>query len=281
MNFFAFSLVSAEGVDFHNSFMEELSWLSNQGFTVVEHHLVNPENILERVQYFADHVSTNPFPSDGLVITYEDVAYGRSLGRTAKFPRNAYAFKWQDELATTHLRKVEWSASRTGLINPVAIFDSVELEGITVSRASVHNVSIVEELELGVGDEIEVYKANMIIPQIAENKTKSGTIEVPSKCPVCGEPTEIKNELGVKTLHCVNPNCPAKNIKKFTLFVTRNALNIEGLSEATLEKFVDMGFIREFADIYHLSDHREAITSMEGFGEKSFNNLILPKPKSR
>ncbi|MCR5215558.1 MAG: NAD-dependent DNA ligase LigA [Lachnospiraceae bacterium] len=274
VNFFAFSLVSAEGVDFHNSFMEELSWLSNQGFTVVEHHLVNPENILERVQYFADHVSTNPFPSDGLVITYEDVAYGRSLGRTAKFPRNAYAFKWQDELATTHLRKVEWSASRTGLINPVAIFDSVELEGTTVSRASVHNVSIVEELELGIGDEITVYKANMIIPQIAENRTRSGNLEIPSICPVCGGKTQIHESNGVKTLYCTNPSCQAKHVKAFTLFVSRDAMNIDGISEATMEKFIQKGWIHEPADIYHLSRYRNEIVTMEGFGEKSYQNMM-------
>ena len=235
----------------------------------------------ENVEYFAKAIQTYDYPSDGLVLVFDDIEYGLSLGTTAKFPRNGIAFKWQDEIASTKLKYIEWSASRTGLINPVAVFDPVELEGTTVSRASVHNVSIVEELELGVGDEIEVYKANMIIPQIAENKTKSGTIEIPDVCPVCGEKTEIKNELGVKTLHCVNPNCPAKNIKKFTLFVTRNALNIEGLSEETLEKFVDAGFIHEFADIYHLDKYKEEIVTMEGFGEKSYDNIIASVEASR
>lgn len=280
VRFIAFALIESDD-DFTNSVNEQLNWLDEQGFETVERKMSNASNMQENVNYFAEAIKTYDYPSDGLVLVFDDIEYGLSLGTTAKFPRNGIAFKWQDEIASTKLKYIEWSASRTGLINPVAVFDPVELEGTTVSRASVHNVSIVEELELGMGDEIEVYKANMIIPQIAENKTKSGTIEIPEVCPVCGEKTEIKNELGVKTLHCVNPNCPAKNIKKFTLFVTRNALNIEGLSEETLEKFVDAGFIHEFADIYHLDKYKDEIVTMEGFGEKSYDNIIASVEASR
>lgn len=279
VRFIAFALIESD--EDINSLDGQLSWLDEQGFETVERKVVNASNMQDAVDYFAEKIKTYDYPSDGLVLIYDDIAYGLSLGTTAKFPRNGIAFKWQDEIASTKLKYIEWSASRTGLINPVAVFDPVELEGTTVSRASVHNVSIVEELELGVGDEIEVYKANMIIPQIAENKTKSGTIEIPDVCPVCGEKTEIKNELGVKTLHCVNPKCPAKNIKKFTLFVTRNALNIEGLSEETMEKFVDAGFIHEFADIYHLDKYKDEIVTMEGFGEKSYDNIIASVEASR
>lgn len=280
VRFIAFALIESDD-DLGNSVNGQLNWLDEQGFETVERKMSNASNMQENVEYFAKAIQTYDYPSDGLVLVFDDIEYGLSLGTTAKFPRNGIAFKWQDEIASTKLKYIEWSASRTGLINPVAVFDPVELEGTTVSRASVHNVSIVEELELGVGDEIEVYKANMIIPQIAENKTKSGTIEIPDVCPVCGEKTEIKNELGVKTLHCVNPNCPAKNIKKFTLFVTRNALNIEGLSEETMEKFVDAGFIHEFADIYHLDKYKDEIVTMEGFGEKSYDNIIASVEASR
>ena len=280
VRFIAFALIESDD-DLGNSVNGQLNWLDEQGFETVERKMSNASNMQENVDYFAKAIQTYDYPSDGLVLVFDDIEYGLSLGTTAKFPRNGIAFKWQDEIASTKLKYIEWSASRTGLINPVAVFDPVELEGTTVSRASVHNVSIVEELELGEGDEIEVYKANMIIPQIAENKTKSGTIEIPEVCPVCGEKTEIKNELGVKTLHCVNPNCPAKNIKKFTLFVTRNALNIEGLSEETLEKFVDAGFIHEFADIYHLDKYKDEIVTMEGFGEKSYDNIIASVEASR
>ena len=279
VRFIAFALIESD--EDINSLTGQLDWLDGQGFETVERKVVNANNMQECVDYFAEKIKVYDYPSDGLVLIFDDIAYGLSLGSTAKFPRNGIAFKWQDEIADTKLQYIEWSASRTGLINPVAVFDPVELEGTTVSRASVHNVSIVEELELGIGDTISVFKANMIIPQIAENKTKSGSIEIPDICPVCGEKTEIKNELGVKTLHCVNPNCPAKNIKKFTLFVTRNALNIEGLSEETLEKFVDAGFIHEFADIYHLDKYKDEIVNMEGFGEKSYDNIIQSVENSR
>ena len=273
VRFYAFSLVKAEDVDFKNSREEQFKFLEKQGFEVVERKMVNPENILETIDYFAEKIQTYDIPSDGLVLTFEDIAYGESLGRTAKFPRNAIAFKWVDEIRETTLKEVEWSASRTGLINPVAIFEPVELEGTTVSRASVHNISIVEELGLGIGDRITVYKANMIIPQIAENLTRSGNLMIPGTCPVCGGKTEIRNVNETKTLYCMNPECAAKKIKAFTLFVSRDALNMDGLSEATLEKFISMGFIHEFADLFHLSDYKEQIVEMEGFGEKSYQNL--------
>ena len=281
VHFFAFSLVRAEGVDFENSHEKEFLWLQGQGFETVEYRVVTAENLEEAVRWFSERIEENEYPSDGLVALYDDIAYGRSLGQTAKFPRDSMAFKWQDEIRETVLKEIEWSPSRTGLINPVAIFEPVELEGTTVSRASVHNISIMRGLELGVGDTIEVYKANMIIPQIADNKTRSGVRDIPKVCPVCGGATEIRKINDVESLYSTNPDCQAKKIKSFTLFVSRDALNIEGLSEATLEKFIARGFIHEFADIFRLSRFREEIVELEGFGEKSYENLISSVEKAR
>ena len=273
VNFYAFSLVKAEEAESGTTRMEQFAFLKEQGFDVVEHRLVDPDTILDEVTYFEDRIQTYDIPSDGLVLTYNDIAYGQSLGRTAKFPRDSIAFKWADELCETTLREMEWSASRTGLINPVAIFEPVELEGTTVSRASVHNISIVRGLKLGIGDRITVYKANMIIPQIAENLTQSDTLEIPAKCPVCGQPTQIRQVNDVQSLYCNNPDCDAKKIKAFTLFVSRDALNVDGLSESTLEKFLAKGFLHEFADLFKLSRYEQEITQMDGFGEKSYANL--------
>lgn len=271
---YAFTLVEAEGVDFENSQKNKMEFMRKQGFQVVEYKLVTRENIAETVEWFSDKVKTNDFPSDGLVLLYADIEYGDSLGSTAKFPRNAIAFKWADEVAKTRLLEMEWSASRTGLINPVAIFEPVELEGTTVSRASVHNISIVRELKLGIGDEIEVYKANMIIPQIAKNLTESDSLEIPDKCPVCGEKTVIHKENDVEVLFCENPDCLAKKIKSISLFVSRDAMNIDGMSEATIEKFIARGFLHELADLFKLERYKDEIISMEGFGEKSYEKLI-------
>ena len=281
VRFYAFTLVQADGVDFHNSREKQMDWLREQGFEVVEHVMVTRDQVEDAVAEFSRKIVDNDFPSDGLVLVYDDIAYGRSLGRTAKFPRDSYAFKWADEQVRTKLLEIEWSPSRTGLINPVAIFEPVELEGTTVSRASVHNISIMEELELGIGDEIEVYKANMIIPQIAENLTRSGVRDIPEVCPVCGGKTEIRQVSNAKALYCTNPECEAKHIKSFSLFVSRDALNIEGLSESTLEKFIDRGYVKEFADLFHLDRYEEEIKEMEGFGEKSFNNLKASVEKAR
>ena len=276
-----FSLVRAEGADFNNSHREEFEWLKVQGFDVVEYMEVTKDTLDQAMEYFKKAVVSNPFPSDGLVALYDDIAYGESLGTTAKYPRNSFAFKWADEQRSTHLKYIEWSPSRTGLINPVAVFEPVELEGTTVSRASVHNVSILEELKLGEGDEILVYKANMIIPQIAENLTQSGTCVPPESCPVCGGETRITEANGVKTLYCTNPDCPAKSVKSFALFVSRDAVNVEGISEAVLEKFIGAGIISTYADIFRLRDHKDTITSMEGFGEKSFEKLTAAAEKAR
>ncbi len=281
VKFFAFSLVSGEGETFQNSREQQLIWLQQQGFEVVEYVVTNQEKIAEDVAAFASKIEENPYPSDGLVLVYDDIAYGQSLGTTAKFPRDSFAFKWEDEVKETTLLEIEWSASRTGLINPVAIFEPVELEGTTVSRASVHNISIVEELELGIGDRIKVYKANMIIPQIAENVTKSGNLMIPKSCPVCGGDTEVRQDGNAKVLMCINPECEAKKIKSLALFVSRNALNIEGLSEATLEKFVAQGYIKSLVDIFHLHRYEEEIKSLEGFGEKSYVNLQQSIEKAR
>lgn len=281
VNFFAFALVSADNVDFKNSRAYQFEWLKKQGFEVVKYKMVDRDNIIDTIAWFEKTIVNNDFPSDGLVIIYDDIAYGESLGRTAKFPRNAMAFKWTDETADTVLRQIEWSASRTGLINPVAIFDPVELEGTKVSRASVHNISIMEGLKLGIGDNIRVFKANMIIPQIAANLTESGNISVPDVCPVCGQPARISEVNDVKTLYCDNPECQAKHVKSFALLVSRDALNIDGLSEATLEKFIQKGFIKDKTDIFHLDKFKDEIVAMEGFGEKSYANLIEAVEKAK
>lgn len=281
VKFFAFSLVKAEDVDFQNSRIRQLDWLREQGFEVVEGYEVTADTIEEKVSYFANKIAENDFPSDGLVLVYDDIAYGQSLGMTSKFPRDSFAFKWADEIRETKLLEIEWSASRTGLLNPVAIFEPVELEGTTVSRASVHNISIMEELELGIGDKIEVYKANMIIPQIASNLTRSGVKDIPDECPVCHGKTEIRKVSDTKALYCTNEDCGAKHLKSFALFVSRDALNVEGLSEATLEKFIAKGFINAYSDIFHLDRYAEEIQSMEGFGEKSYVNLQKSVEKAR
>lgn len=281
VNFIAFALISAENVDFKNSIEQQYLWLEQQGFEVVERKEVTSSNMEETVKYFAEKIKEYDYPSDGLVLMYDDIEYGLSLGRTAKFPRNGIAFKWEDEQAETTLEYIEWSPSRTGLINPVAVFKPVELEGTTVTRASVHNISIMEELKLGDGDTIKVYKANMIIPQISENVTKSGKCVIPEICPACGERTEIKNDNGVKTLYCPNKQCPAKHVKLYSLFVSRNAMNIDGLSEETLEKFIDAGYIHEFADIFNLSRYQKEIVETPGFGQKSYDNLIDSLNKAR
>ena len=265
----------------HNSRAYQMQWLKSQGFEVVEYRMVTGETLDEAMDYFSHAIENNDFPSDGLVALYDDIAYGDSLGSTAKFPRNAFAFKWADEIRETILREIEWSPSRTGLINPIAVFDPVELEGTTVSRASVHNVSIVKELQLGIGDTIQVYKANMIIPQIAENLTRSGKLEIPHICPVCGQEARIIQENEVESLYCMNPDCVAKKIKAFTLFVSRDAMNIDGLSEATLEKFIAKGFIHDFGDIFEIAKYRDEIVEMDGFGEKSFDNLMVSIEKAK
>ena len=281
VNFVVFALINADDVDFDNSIEQQYKWMESQGFQVVEYRVVTRNSMEDAVKYFAGKIQTYDYPSDGLVLMFDDIEYGLSLGTTAKFPRNGIAFKWEDEQAETTLKYIEWSPSRTGLINPVAVFEPVELEGTTVSRASVHNISIMEELELGSGDRIKVYKANMIIPQISENLTKSGIDDLPKECPVCGHATEVKAENGIKTLYCPNSQCPAKHVKLFTLFVSRNGMNIDGLSEETLEKFIDAGYIKEFADIFHLDRHYEEIVATPGFGQKSYDNLMDSVEKAR
>ena len=285
VRFYAFSMVDPEDNEltqsFENSFEKRFEYLKSLGFEVVEYKRVTADTLPEAVKEFSSKIPSNEFPTDGLVLSYDDIAYGRSLGTTAKFPRNAIAFKWADEEAETVLREIEWSPSRTGLINPVAIFDTVDLEGTDVSRASLHNITYVKDMKLGIGDRIKVYKANMIIPQISENLTKSDNIKLPEECPACGGEVVIKNENGTETLHCINSKCPAKNIKLFTLFVSRNAMNIDGMSEATMETFIDHGFLRGLSDIYHLKDYKEKIVALEGFGEKSYNKLVSAIEDSR
>lgn len=281
VHFFAFSLVEAEGVDFKNSIEQQLLFLKQQGFEVVEYQRVTKDTIEEVVLWFSEHIAQNDFPSDGLVLIYDDISYGKNLGRTAKFPRDSIAFKWADELAKTTLTEIEWSPSRTGLINPVAIFEPVELEGTTVSRASLHNISIVENLKLGIGDCITVYKANMIIPQVAENLTKSGKIAIPEHCPACGGKTKIQDVNGVRSLYCTNEFCSAKKIKLFSHFVSRDAMNIDGLSEMTLNKFIEQGFLKELYDLFSLEQYKEQILELEGFGQRSYDKLIESIQKAR
>lgn len=281
VNFCAYELLHAEEVDFSNSRSRQLAFLQEQGFEVVEHEMVSAQTVATAVGYFAEKIVDYDIPSDGLVLTYDNIAYGLSLGRTAKFPRHSLAFKWQDEEAETTLREIEWSASRTGLINPVAIFDPVELEGTTVTRASVHNVSIMESLKLGLGDRIRVYKANMIIPQISENLTGSGTCQPPEQCPVCGGKTEVHQENDVRSLYCTNPDCMAKKMKSLSLFVSRDGMNMEGLSESTIEKLMERGFLHRMADFFHLKEHKAEIAEMEGFGEKSSEKLCEAIEKAR
>ena len=281
VNFFAFSLVSIGEETMFTTRKQQFDFLAEQGFTVVEHKLVYGDDLEDAVSWFSKEVGQNDFPSDGLVLSYNDIAYGKSLGRTSKFPKDSLAFKWADEIAETTLREIEWSASRTGLINPVAIFNPVELEGTTVSRASVHNISIMEQLALGIGDRIQVYKANMIIPQIAENLTRSGKLQIPDKCPVCEGITKIKQELSVKSLYCTNPSCPAKQIKSYALFVSRDAMNMDGLSEATIEKLIEIGALSQLTDFFHLDRYKEKIIALEGFGEKSYQNMINAIEKAR
>lgn len=281
VHFFAFSLVEAEGIEFKNSIEQQFLFLKQQGFEVVEYQRVTKDTIEEVVQWFSEHIAQNDFPSDGLVLIYDDISYGKSLGRTAKFPRDSIAFKWADELANTTLTEIEWSPSRTGLINPVAIFEPVELEGTTVSRASLHNISIVENLKLGIGDCITVYKANMIIPQVAENLTKSGKIEIPEHCPACGGKTRIQDVNGVRSLYCTNEFCSAKKIKLFSHFVSRDAMNIDGLSEMTLNKFIEQGFLKELYDLFSLEQYKEQILELEGFGQRSYDKLIESIQKAR
>lgn len=281
VRFYAFSLVKAEGVDFENAREKQYDFLKQQGFDVVAFRKVNADTILDAISSFEKNIENFDIPSDGLVLTYDDIAYGRSLGRTAKFPRDSIAFKWADEIRETSLLEIEWSPSRTGLINPVAIFEPVELEGTTVSRASVHNVSILRSLKLGIGDRITVYKANMIIPQIAQNLTQSDNVVIPDICPVCGGKTELRAINDAQSLYCTNADCDAKKIKAFSLFASRDAFNMDGLSEATLEKLLAKGFIHEYSDIFHLDRYEAEIKEMEGFGEKSYQNLITSIEQAR
>ena len=281
VRFYAFTLSEADGVDYEGLRSNQMKWMAEQGFDVVEYVKVDNKSIFEAIDNYAERVHSFEIPSDGLVLTLEDLEYAATLGTTAKFPRDSLAFKWADQQAETILREIEWSPSRTGLLNPIAIFDPVELEGTTVKRASVHNLNIMETLKLGIGDTITVYKANMIIPQIGDNLTKSGNIELPSHCPVCDGATEIKLMTGTKVLTCTNPNCLAKQVKRFSLFVSRDALNIEGLSEQTLLKFIGLGYIKSFADIFRLENHRDGIVELDGFGKKSYDKLSSSIEKAR
>jgi len=279
--FIAFSLVSSVDRDFNDSKAAKMKWLEELGFQIVESKIVDSQNVEDAVLDFEKNIASNKFTSDGLVLTYDSINFSNSLGATAKFPRDSIAFKWKDETAETVLKDIIWNTSRTGLINPIAVFEPVELEGTTVNKASLHNLSIVENLRLGIGDRITVYKANMIIPQVAENITKSNTFSVPDKCAVCGGETEIVKMRDGRALKCTNPNCEAQTVLEIVHYSSRDALNIEGFSEATIEKFVQKGFIKNYTDIYSLQNFKEEIVKMEGFGEKSFAKIITAVEKSK
>ena len=277
--FYAFTLVRAEGKEFEKK-SGQLKFLEDLGFDVVEHYIVRAEDIKDKIKMFSEKIEKNDFASDGLVLTFDSIAYSSSLGTTSKFPKDSIAFKWSDELAETTLLDIIWNTSRTGRINPIAVFEPVDIEGSTVNRASVHNVSVLEGLKLGKGDKIKVYKANMIIPQIAENMTCSATAKIPEVCPVCQGETEIRMLKEGKELYCINPTCSAQRIKALVHYVSRDAMNIEGLSEETIKKFADAGILDNYTDIYSIKDHPE-IMDMEGFGQKSFDNLVAAVEKSR
>lgn len=279
VNFYAFTLTLSEGFE-TGSRREKMEWLKSQGFDVVHYEMVGADNLFDVIDGYEKAIASFDIPSDGLVLTLEDAKYAGTLGETAKYPKDSIAFKWRDQQAETVLREIEWSPSRTGLLNPVAVFDPVELEGTTVTRASVHNINIMEELKLGIGDSIRVFKANMIIPQISDNLTKSGNLEIPGSCPVCGGEARIRDEDGTRTLHCINPSCMAKQVKKFEHFVSRDALNIEGLSESGLLKLIGVGALSEYADLFKLARYRENIVELEGFGGKSFDNLVASAEKA-
>lgn len=273
VSFYAFTLTLSEGLEMPSR-RQKMEWMKSQGFDIVDYVMVDADSLNDAINGYEKAITDFDIPSDGLVLTLEDAEYASTLGATAKFPKDSIAFKWRDQQAETVLREIEWSPSRTGLLNPVAIFDPVELEGTTVSRASVHNINIMEDLKLGIGDTVVVYKANMIIPQLSGNLTQSDNIQIPDTCPVCGGPTLVKDLEGTKTLYCTNPDCIAKHVKKFSHFVSRDALNIEGLSESGLLKLIGIGAVRTFADLFRLGSHREAIIEMEGFGKKSYDNLV-------
>lgn len=290
IRWFAFELVSADGKS-PNSVEQSFEWLKRQGFQTVEYMVINQSNFLSVMSYFSSKVSKIDIPSDGLVFTYDDVAYGKSLGRTSKFPRHSMAFKWQDDEAESRLINIEWQVGKTGIITPVAIFEPVDIEGSTVSKASLHNLSILMET-LGrpyKGEKIRVFKANMIIPQIScgeklqPNQINAIRISIPDQCPCCGGETEVQIDpkSGVQTLWCSNIDCPAKGSRLFKHFVSRDAMNIDGISDATLNRFIEEGLISTFADIYRLSDHMEKIVNMDGFGYKSYENMINSINKSR
>ena len=280
--FFAFTLVSAEGKTLSDSKSENMDWLAEMGFDVVERVRVTGETVAAEVESFRSKIEENDIASDGLVLTFDSISYSESLGRTSKFPKDSIAFKWADEMAETVLRNIEWNTSRTGLMNPVAIFDPVELEGSTVSRASVHNVSILKELKLSIGDTIKVYKATMIIPQIAENLTGTvSTAEIPAHCFVCGEETEVRKLRDGEALYCTNPSCAAQRIQALSHFVSRDAMNMEGLSEETLKKFLERKFVENYPDLFRLEEHEAEICEMEGFGVKSYQNLIASVEKAK
>lgn len=280
VNCIIFALIEASS-ELSNYKDKNFEWLRSLGFETVEYVKVDKNNLKDEVLNYKEKIKTYDIPSDGLVLTFNDIEYGNNLGSTAKYPKHSIAFKWQDETAKTILREVDWMASRTGLINPVAVFDPVELEGTIVSRASLHNISILRELKIGLNDEIEVYKANMIIPQIANNITCSNNLVIPDKCPVCNHKTEIVTNNDITYLYCPNEFCFAKFMKRLSLFVSRNAMNIDGISEAILSRLINENMVKTYADLYNLSIYKDKIINFDGFGEKSYNNLIESIEKSR
>ena len=263
--------------------LEQLEFLASNGFEVVPHTLLSSPGSRDIDTAIANNNPANfPFPVDGLIMEYNDTAYGKSLGATGHHENRLIALKWKDELYTTKFLGVELATTRTGMVSITGLFESVEMDGATVSRAYLHNYNIFEQFQFGVGDTIQVYKANMIIPQIAENLTKSGTYKLPEKCPCCGGALSIQQTSGgTSQLFCDNPHCAAKLVQKFAHFCEKTRMNIEGLSATTLEKFIGHGWIRNFGDLYTLERHKEEIINTEGFGVKSYERLQAYIDKSR
>ena len=264
-----------------NLVTDKFTWISHLGFKPVDYEVVNADNILEKIQDFENRITSNNIPSDGLVLTFNDTAYGRSLGTTGKFPKHSMAFKWQDEVEETVLRSVEWNTSRTGLINPVAVFDPVYLEGTEVSRATLNNVSYIKDLQLGIGDTIEVYKSNMIIPTILSNKTKSNNLIIPVVCPTCGMQARLIRSNNTEILQCMNLDCPARFLNKLIHFCSRDAMDIQGLSIKTLEFVIKQGWVNNFLDLYNLQNYERKWAMMRGFSTVSVRKYLAAIENSK
>ena len=276
LTFVAWNVI--KGFNDENSFLRKLVLIDKLGFTVVPW---TSSFDWDAKEFLVNKAKKLGYPIDGLVGRFDDIKYGENLGATEHHSNSALAYKFKDDVYETTLRNVEWDTTRTGIIAPVAVFDEIDLDGALTTRATLHNLSIIEQLELGIGDTITVYRSNMVIPKIDDNLTRSNTLKIPTTCPCCGQSAEIKYTANSKVLMCTNPDCAAKKLAQFTHFVSRKCMNIDGLSERTLETLISHGFIHNYKDIYHLSDHRSELIRLDGYGAKSIDNLLESIEKSR